>query len=592
MKHLFLLLITGILASCGASQSQSDPELEQLYQALDYEIEHSSDYEHEKDARILQLRKEYDMSRDNRQRTEIINRLIREFDAYNADSALYYVGVNLSRRDVLGIPGEYTRLLIKRADIYAHAGLFSDALDIMHGISRDSLISNNLKEDYYSTYCAIYQYLSEYTNEHETTFGYEHRRALYADSLNMVIDPESFNHMVYVMTEIARCGDPDRAIEVLSGHISEYPSGSREYSILASTLAYIYHTAGDHDRYKYYLVKSAISDVQGAVKENMSFRAVATVMFEDGDIERANRYLKKSFSDANFYSALMRNAQSSKMLPVIDEAYTQSQNELNARLRLLVWVSSVLSLVLILILLLFLRQFKRLRRAHMRINRVNAELSELSGRLKDANTELQAKNTELVDLSQTLSQTNNQLAETNGELRSMSVKLKEANDELAGHNARLNEYNRTKEQYAGLFMEYCSTAISTLQRYQQSLRVLTAQGGNRATLMKKLESSEISDQLLKNFYVKFDEAILNIYPAFIDKFNSLLLPDEQVVLKPGELLNTELRLFALIRIGIDDSAKIAQFLRCSISTVYTYRSKMRKRALNPDTFESEVRNLD
>ena len=97
--------------------------------------------------------------------------------------------------------------------------------------------------------------------------------------------------------------------------------------------------------------------------------------------------------------------------------------------------------------------------------------------------------------------------------------------------------------------------------------------------------------MLKNFYGRFDEAILSIYPDFVDKFNGLLNPESQVVLKSGELLNTELRLFALIRIGIDDSAKIADFLRCSISTVYTYRSKMRKRAINPDTFEENVKNI-
>lgn len=140
-------------------------------------------------------------------------------------------------------------------------------------------------------------------------------------------------------------------------------------------------------------------------------------------------------------------------------------------------------------------------------------------------------------------------------------------------------------------MEYCSSAISTLQHYQKSLRVLTAQGGNRAALMKKLESSETADKLLKNFYMKFDEAILNIYPSFVDKFNRLLKPDETVVLKAGELLNTELRLFALIRLGIEDSTKIAEFLRCSISTIYTYRSKMRKRAIKPDTFETDVKKI-
>ena len=272
-------------------------------------------------------------------------------------------------------------------------------------------------------------------------------------------------------------------------------------------------------------------------------------MFEDGDVERANRYLKKSIADANFYSALMRNAQSAKMLPVIDDAYTNARDTLTARMRVMARVSAILSIILIVAILFMLKQFRSLRRANMQVNKANDDLQELSEQLRSANRELEQRNDELRD------------------------------------------YNRTKEQYAGLFMENCSTAISTLQQYQQSLRVLAAGGGNLRAVLKKLESSEIADQLLKNFYVKFDEAILNIYPAFVDKFNALLRPESRIQLKSGELLNTELRLFALIRVGIDDSAKIAGFLRCSITTVYTYRSKIRKRALVPETFENDVRAI-
>lgn len=546
--YISLVILASMMLSCGSNRKGQDEELESLYDLLDEEIARSKDYERLKDNRIIQLRKEYDLSMDMNKRTEIVNRLVQEFDAYNADSALYYVSYNLRRPAVKAIPGEYTRLMIKRADVLAHAGLFSDALATLGQIPRDSL-TPGLLENYYSTYCATYQYLSEYTNEHETAETHERQRAIYTDSLNSIVKPGTFNYMVYSMSECARNGDPQRAIKVLSQHLKDYRAGTREYSILASTLSYIYKIAGDDKEYKRHLILSAISDVKGAVKENMSFREAATMMFEEGDIERANRYLKKSIADANFFSALLRNAQSSKMLPVIDEAYTATQNRLHHRLRAFVTVSCVLSLVLIVILYYTLRQAKRLRKANQRVNSSNEELTRMSLQVSEANRELEARNTELRD------------------------------------------YNRTKEQYAALFMEYCSSAISTLQSYQQSLRVLTAQGGNRAALMRKLESSEISDQMLKTFYVKFDEAILNIYPDFVDKFNALLLPDERVTLKNGELLNTELRLFALIRLGIDDITKISQFLRCSVSTVYTYRSKMRKRAIDPANFEADVKNI-
>lgn len=544
MKYLLLIpfILAFVFSGCKPAQKTEDStEMLNLYGELDREIARSHDYELVKESRINALKRSLDIANSSADRTRIVNLLIDEFNAYNADSALYYISYNMRRPAVRHIPGEYTALAIKRADVLAHAGLFYDALEALRTIPRDS-ITPDMLEAYYSTYCAAYQYLSEYNNEHETAIEHERMRSIYTDSVKMVVEPGSFNDLVYVMMETARNGDPETAIKTLSENLDKYESGDRKFSILASILADICKNSGNEEDFKRYIVLSAISDVRGAVKENMSFRAVATMMFEQGDVERVNRYLKKSIADANFYSAMLRNAQSSKMLPVIDDAYVASQNELTGRLRTSVWLSSILSVVLIVAIMLVLVQIKRIRRAKDKVSVANEELSLLSAQLHGANDELR-------------------------------------------------RFNRTKEQYAGLFMEYCSGAISSLQRYQQSLRNLTVQGGNRASLLKKLETTEMVDGLLKNFYGKFDEAILNIYPSFIDKFNRLLRPDEQVVLKSGELLNTELRLYALIRIGIDDNAKIAEFLRCSISTVYTYRFKMKKRAINPETFEEQVRSL-
>lgn len=539
--HFYLVLFLILFTACNKSSKVDKPELQDYYAMLDAEIDKSKEYEDQKNNRITAYKRDYDLSTDKKHRTELINKLIEEFDEYNADSALYYISYNLKRPAVKDIPGEYTRLLIKKGDVYAHAGLFADAFATLQSIPRDSL-TIDLLDEYYTTYCALYQYLTEYTSEHQTALEYDKRRSIYADSLSRVIKPESFNHLVFIMTEKARNGETDTAIQTISKHLEEFQSGTREYSILASTLADIYKTAGFKDDYKRYLILSAISDIRGAVKENMSFREVATVMFENGDVERANRYLKKSIADANFYSAIMRNAQSIKMLPVIDEAYMSVQNKLTNELRAMVWVSSILLLILLVTLVFILKQIKSLRRAKDNISVAAEELSHVSGQLREANHELKVKNDEL-------------------------------------------------HEYAVLFMEYCSSTISSLQHYQQSLRKLTVQGGNRNALLSKLESTEMVDQLLKDFYRRFDEAILNIYPSFVEKFNKLLKPDEQIVLKSGEILNTELRLFALIRLGIDDNAKAAEFLRCSTSTVYTYRSKTKKRALDPDNFENDVRNL-
>ena len=567
---IMLLILVGLtFVGCHDSRSDASPELEELYDALDEEIERSRDYDLAKEKRIVDLKRELVVAEDEQRRTLLLEKIAEEFEAYNADSTLYYLDRNLDRKSVRADRMETFKLKIRKADVFAHAGLFSDALEILRSIPRDSL-DNGLAEEYYSTYCATYQYLSEYTNEHSIAGQYEKLRALYTDSLNMVTDPKSFNRHVYVVTAMGREGHENEAIDILTNELEKYESGTREYSILASTLAYLHNISGHTEEHKRYLVLSAVSDVKGAVKENMSFRAMATVMYYEGDVERANRYLKKSIADANFYSAYMRNAQSSKMLPVIDDAYTSRQNAMTSRLKNMVLTSAILSVGLILTLLIMLKQFRSLGKANEKIRKANAELTDMSGQLKDANSELKAKNEELSELSE---------------------KLRHVNEELARQNVELHDYNKVKEQYAGLFMEFCSSAISTLQHYQQSLRVAATKGGDKKALLNKLESSDAADQLLKNFYARFDEAILNIYPDFIERFNDLLRPEERVEPKAGELLNTELRLFALIRLGIDDSAKIANFLRCSLSTVYTYRSKTRKRALDPATFEASVKNI-
>ena len=561
-SYIGLIFLFSITISCRSERRGEDDNMEDLLNTLDTEIKQADIYSSVKESRIKQLQNELNKSADEDIKNGLYARLVDEFSAYNADSALYYINQNMRLVSVQNNPAQLHRLKIRRADILAHAGMFPDAALELRSIPADEL-EDDLKEDYFATYSVLYQYLSEYNSEHETGRHYENQRAVYTDSLNKYVKPGSFNHLVYVMMETARNGNPKAAINGLEGHLSEYPFGSREYSILASTLAYIYKTSDNPEKYKRYIALSAISDVKGAVKENMSFRELATIMYEDMDVERADFYLKKSIEDANFYSSMLRNAQSSKMLPVIDDAYKSLQESNKRRLRLFVALSLCLSVGLLIMLWFILKQFSSVRKANARVIASNNELLYVSNQLKEANASLKDKNEELSNLS----------------------------EQLRERNMQLNESNKTIEQYAGLFMETCSSAISTLHQYQKSLKILANQGGSRTALLNKLESSEMSESMFNDFYKKFDEAILNIYPDFIDKVNALLLPGKESLLRPGEVLNTELRILALIRVGIEESSKIASFLRCSVSTVYTYRSKLKKRAKDQDNFEALVKKI-
>lgn len=518
-----------------------------MFDEIDKAIENASRFQQEKEKRLQNIKNRISEEKTPDVRMELVDWLIGEYEAFNSDSSLYYINVNLKNPIVVSHPELQDALLIKKADVAAHAGLFGEAAEILNSINESGLDKKNL-ESYYSAYCDLYQYQIEYSDASEYTEPLVKLREIYIDSIGKIASPSSINYVVNRAASEARNGNFNNAELMLLEQLDNYQSGDRNYSILSSILADIYKQQGDRDNYTKYLGKSAISDLQGAVKENMAMRALATVCFEEGDLERAERYLRQSFADANFYAARMRNAQSSRMLPIIGEAYTSQQKKMTRSLRLLVIFLSIISLGFIGIAGYAIIQEKKVRKVNKKTSGMLAEVSALSKELSELNKELSLKNQEL---------------------RSSDV---------------------LKEQYAGLFMEYCSMAISALQQYQQSLKVTAAQG-SMLSLVKKIDSSLVENKTLAEFYSRFDEAILNIYPRFVEKFNALLKPEEIIELKPKEALNTELRVFALIRIGITDSEKIAKFLRCSITTVYTYRSKIKKRALNPDKFEDDLMQI-
>lgn len=544
---LFFGILFSSLSSCANNENnEKNEDLDTLIAKVDEEISKSDIYQNEKEKQIERLKLQYERTKDNLAKIRIADTIIEEYESFISDSALYYTNLNLQNPLVINDKSKTNELLIKKADITAHAGLFNEAERILESINSSEL-DTALLQKYYYAYCDLYQYKIEYNNEGEYANETEALREAYIDSVTNISQPTSF---VYVINEAAsktREGKTDEAEKMLKNKITEYKSGDRRFSILASILAHVYKTTGNLDMYRKYLALTVISDIQGSVKENMGVRALATEFYEDGDFERADRYLRKSFEDANFYAARMRNAQSSRILPVIGAAYVNQQKKMNHELRLFIIFISILAFCFILISIFAFIQVRKIRAINKKTKVMLNEVSELSDRLTKVNEELETA------------------------------------------NRQLQWSNKIKGEYGALFMEYSSMAISALHQYQQSLRVAAVQG-NLQTLIKKIESANVENKTLAEFYNKFDEAILNIYPNYVSGLNALLKPGEKIEV-PGVGLNTELRVFALIKIGISDSEKIAKFLRCSLSTVYTYRSKMKKRAIDPDNFENDLMQI-
>ena len=275
---------------------------------------------------------------------------------------------------------------------------------------------------------------------------------------------------------------------------------------------------------------------------------MAELLYEEGDVERANNYMKKNVADASLYNARLRNVQASKMLPVIDRSYQMEKEQQRRKLQVFLSVISILSVFLITTIGYIVRQMKKLAKARREVVCANEELQKLNGELVKANR-----------------------------------RQKLMNDALT-------EVNCIKEEYIGRFLGLCSAYIDKLETYRRMLNKKAA-SGKVEELYKTLKSSQFIDDELKEFYRNFDNSFLNIFPDFVECFNLLLPQDEAIVPKQDERLTTELRIFALIRLGITDSAKIAGFLRYSITTIYTYRSKLKNKSLHRDDFEERVMEI-
>lgn len=258
--------------------------------------------------------------------------------------------------------------------------------------------------------------------------------------------------------------------------------------------------------------------------------------------------MRVSMEDAIFFNARLRNLQASKMLPIIDRAYQKEKEAQRKELQILLIIISVLSIFFLVAVVYAIRQIRKVARARRKVIEINRELEHLN------------------------------------------KELTEANNQQRLTNLTLSEANHIKEEYIGRFLGLYSAYIDKLEVYRQMFNKKAA-SGKVEELYKTLKSNQFIEDELKLLYEYFDSSFLNIFPDFAQSFNKLLPTEEHIVHKQDERLTTELRIFVLIRLGINDSQKIANFFRYSITTMYTYRSKLRNKSLYKDSFEEEVNKI-
>lgn len=543
-KLLCIYFLLTIIAPVYASSI-----LDSLLIQLENTMEKREAFDQNKNSRIEQLKQLLNKKGNNKdQQFYIYNQIIDEYLTYTLDSALYYQNINLKLSQDLQNQKLINQSNIKMADIMASTGRAFEAYDIIMEMDERALDKQQLI-DYYKALIKVYNEVSFHAPLSDNYFKYYNKVEAYIDLLMPLLNPDSDDYLSILEKRYRDNRNLLECKKINTSRLSKTKIGSRHYSLIAFERSLLYQLEGDEERQMKYLILSAMSDIQSSVKDNASLTELALILHKKGAVDRAHKYIKFSFDDASFFNSELRFKVISEILPVITEAYELKTEKQKKKLRTLLIVISVLLLFLLIAICFIHRQLVTLRAAQK-------ELRDVNRQLKDLNTNL---------------------AESN-------KKLNVANDELS-------ESNHVKEHYIGNFLSICSDYIDKMEQMNKMVNKKIA---NRKIeeLFAETKSKKLIDKEVKEFYENFDSAFLNIFPNFVEELNALLLVDEQIQLKSKERLNTEFRIFALIRLGINDSSKIAKLLRYSVNTIYNYRVKVKNKARgNRETFEEQVMNI-
>ena len=544
IMHRIISLLAVIFLICGSTMADShEDDLNTLYQTLDSLVEHQPEIIAQKKARIHVITDGLDNLRLTPEELfSLNNRLYDEYLAFNFDSALCYIKKNVDVQRTLGNPDLAAGSLIRMAHILAVSGLFDKADRMLDDIQTD-LLSTERKVEYYNQRGELNLYRSEMAEYTPYFKEYTDSSQYYRQLILQIAPKDSYDYIFNQATYISEKGDNNGAIKMLEAYLPTLKQGERRYSIVTSTLAYFYSKDKEMLHQEYYLLLSAISDMKGAILENNSLRRLSIILLERGNFKKAHDYLLCASNDAMLYGSRLRSMQAARISPLITQAYDEERARTQHRTNLLLTVISVIALLLVVTILYTLSLIKKRHQANLKISRMNAELSL-----------------------------------HNKEIESMNLQMKES--------------NRIKDEYIGRFLELSSNLILKNEERSKVLNRL-ARDRKLENLYAELKSQKPLNESVHLFHQNFDTAFLNIYPTFISEINKLLTADNQFEIdeKAGKL-TTELRILALIRLNIGDNQKIADILRSSITTIYTYRSKLKTRAISKETFEDDVRRIE
>lgn len=458
----------------------------------------------------------------------IYGKLYEEYMAFQFDKAKEMLENQENLAVQMGDNSLKNDVLLNKAMLLTTAGFFLEAEQVFQKLDTSSFSDSQMVSWYNVRQKFLHDY-HEYTKTSSIVVSDVDKITSYQNRI-MELTPETstLNSHIRIMRMIER-GEFEKAYSENLKFINTLDKNCHDYAVQTYWQGFICENLERPDELMYWWVESAICDIRGAVKDNASLCSIAVKLTEPEETDRAFRYIRISLDDALFYNAKLRKVQIASTMPFIEKAYSISIDEQAKYRNRYLRVITLIAVFLTLICIYTIRLYIRGRKSAVMIEKKNRQLAGYTQSIIDAEDNLRKTNLDLI------------------------------------------EANAAKEEYLGLFLSMCSGYLDKL----------------RKTISRDQYEAE-----LRNFYKTFDTSFLQLYPTFIEDFNNLLKDDERIVPKEGELLNTELRIFALIKLGITQSSHIASLLRYSVNTIYNYRAQV-KNAVKGDreNFEEIVKKI-
>lgn len=559
-KHiLFWLLVNWI----GWIYAESvEKEIPQLLATLDSILVQTGELASQKELKIAQLKKKLSNAVNFEEEFWINKMLYDESFVFNADSAMKYVDRNIQIATELKKKDWQDEWLINRSFMFAATGLLKEAGEVLEKVDSTSL-SDGLKLSYYYQRSYLYSHLGQYMGDQKQVNNKYYNEFENANKHMLALVRPKDPLYWWCVASCNELSPEDSLFSALENVVLSSHHNTRLDAMNAYGLSNMYKRIGDKEKTMIYLIYSAMADLRVCNRDIASLQELSSLLYDAGDIDRAYAYMNYCLKAALLYPNRVRIINISTELDKIYANYQQRDIRWRNSLQNYLYVVTFFSIILVLALIGLYRQTKKLRKSRTELDSANHSLNQ-----------------HVVELSQM----HKQLALANQELQNLNELLRSANQ-------KLQESNDVKEEYIGYVFSICSNYISKLDEYRKNIN-RKLKTGQFEEARQLTDNSSLTQNELKDFYANFDAIFLRVYPDFVADLNSLLRPEEQILLKDASELNTEVRIYALVRLGINDSVKIADFLHCSPQTVYNHRLRMRNKAIIPkDKFAEAVRLL-